>query len=176
MPSDITEDLSRAEEIAHALNRGEIKWFAATDQLRSYYVSEGQHHQALRASLALLQEFPYLPLPYAYAGDALVALGRLNEAAEYYGAANDLEESAKLHFNLGLIYQRIKQLKLAGEHFERAVSMDPIIPEFQLQLARHYILTRDLPKASKAVEALLALDPAHDIGLTLKRLLEASYE
>ncbi len=176
MPSDITEDLSRAEEIAHALDRGEIKWFAATDLLRSYYVSEGQHHQALRASLALLQEFPYLPLPYAYAGDALVALGRLNEAAEYYGAANDLEESAKLHFNLGLIYQRIKQLKLAGEHFERAVSMDPIIPEFQLQLARHYILMRDLPKASKAVEALLELDPAHDIGLTLKRLLNASYE
>jgi len=176
-PIDVSTDVdsvgiqSHAEELALALDKGEIQWFAATDQLRTYYVSKGLYHRALRASLALLQEFPYLPLPYAYAGDALVAQGRLDEAMEYYGAANDLEESAMIHFNLGLIYQRKRELEPAQEHFERAIAINPIIPEFQLQLTHNHILMGDLVNAQIAVEALLELDSSHESGLALKQLL-----
>ena len=175
-PIDVITDIkpdtmttkSRAEELARALDQGELQWFAATDQLRSYYVSKGHYHRALRASLALLQEFPYLPLPYAYAGDVLVAQGRLDEAVEYYGAANDLEESAMIHFNLGLIYQRKRELELAEEHLKRAIAMDSNVPEFQLQLARNHILMGDLVNAQIAVDALLELAPEHESGHALQ--------
>jgi len=176
LQEDTSDVLTFAEELAHALDRGDLRWFAATDQLRSYYASEGQHHHALKASLALLQEFPYLPLPYAYAGDALTAQGRFNEAVEYYRAANDLEESPTIHFNLGLIFQRKKEFEIAQEHFERAVSLDSDIPEFQLQLARNYILKKDLLMATHAVEALLELDPNHEDGLRLYQLLKPSLD
>ena len=66
-----------AEELAHALDDGELTWFAATDQLRAHYVEQRAYHLALKASLALLQEYPYLALPYAYAAGVLAAQGAL---------------------------------------------------------------------------------------------------
>ncbi len=162
---------SMAEDLAHALDDGELTWFAATDRLRAHYVEQRAYHLALKASLALLQEYPYLALPYAYAAGALAAQGRLDEAVDYYGAANDLEESASIHFRLGILYQRKRQLELAQEHFERAVFLDPKVPEFQLQLARNHVLRGNWTGASEVVQALLELDPMHESGLALQRLL-----
>ena len=96
---DSNRGYSIAEELARALDDGEMTWFDATNQLRMHYAEQGAYHLALKASLALLQEYPYLPLPYAYSADVLVAQGRLDEAIDYYGAANDLEESAGIHFD-----------------------------------------------------------------------------
>ena len=163
---------SIAAELAYALDDGEMTWFAATNQLRTHYAEQGAYHLALKASLALLQEYPYLPLPYAYAADVLAAQGRLDEAVDYYGAANDLEESAGIHFRLGILYQRKRQLELAGEHLERAAILDPEVPEFQFQLARNHMLRGDWTGASEAVQELLRSNPTHEPGLALQRLLD----
>ena len=160
------------EELAHALDDGEMTWFDATNQLRMHYADRGAYHLALKASLALLQEYPYLPLPYAYAADVLVAQGRLDEAMDYYGAANDLEESAGIHFRLGILHQRKRQLEHAHEHLERAAILDPEVPEFQFQLARNHMLRGDWAGASEAVQELLQLNPTHESGLALQRLLD----
>lgn len=163
---------SIAAELAYALDDGEMTWFAATNQLRTHYAEQGAYHLALKASLALLQEYPYLPLPYTYAADLLAAQGRLDEAVNYYGAANDLEESAGLHFRLGILYQRKRQLELAGEHLERAAILDPEVPEFHFQLARNHMLRGDWTGASEAVQELLQSNPTHEPGLALQRLLD----
>ena len=160
-----------AEELAHALDDGELTWFSATDQLRAHYVEQRAYHLALKASLALLQEYPYLALPYAYAAGVLAAQGRLDEAVDYYGAANDLEESASIHFRLGILYQHKRQLGLAEEHFERSAFLEPEVPEYQLQLARNHVLRENWTGASEAVQALLELDPVHESGLALQSLL-----
>lgn len=162
---------SIAAELAYALDDGEMTWFAATNQLRTHYAEQGAYHLALKASLALLQEYPYLPLPYTYAADLLAAQGRLDEAVDYYGAANDLEESAGIHFRLGILYQRKRQLELAGEHLERAAILDPEVPEFQFQLARNHVLQGNWVDASEAVQELLQLNPTHEPGLALQHLL-----
>lgn len=168
---DTMKASSMAEELAHALDDGELTWFAATDQLRAHYVEQRAYHLALKASLALLQEYPYLALPYAYAAGVLAAQGRLDEAVDYYGAANDLEESASIHFRLGILYQHKRQLGLAEEHFERAAFLEPEVPEYQLQLARNHVLRENWTGASEAVQALLELDPVHESGLALQSLL-----
>ncbi len=169
---DTMQASSKSEELAHALDDGELTWFAATDQLRAHYVEQGSYHLALKASLALLQEYPYLALPYAYAAGVLAAQGRLDEAVDYYGAANDLEESGSIHFRLGVLHQRKTQLELAEDHFERAVFLEPEVPEFQLQLARNHVLRGNWTGANEAVQALLELDPTHESGLALHRLLD----
>ena len=168
---DTTQVFSIAEELAHALDDGELTWFAATEKLRAHYVEQHSYHLALKASLALLQEYPYLALPYAYAAGVLAAQGRLDEAVDYYGAANDLEESASIHFRLGILYQRKTQLGLAEEHFERAVFLESEVPEFQLQLARNHVLRENWTGASEAVQTLLEIDPTNESGLALRRLL-----
>ncbi len=168
---DTMQTSSIAEELAHALDDGELTWFAATDQLRAHYVEQHAYHLALKASLALLQEYPYLALPYAYAASVLAAQGRLDEAVDYYGAANDLEESASIHFRLGILYQHKRQLGLAEEHFERAAFLEPEVPEHQLQLARNHVLRENWTGASEVVQVLLELDPTHESGLALQRLL-----
>lgn len=168
---DTMQATSTAEELAHQLDDGELTWFAATERLRAHYVEQGSYHLALKASLALLQEYPYLALPYAYAAGVLAAQGRLDEAVDYYGAANDLEESGSIHFRLGVLHQRKSQLNLAEEHFERAVFLEPEVPEFQLQLARNHVLRGNWTGASEVVQALLELDPTHESGLALQRLL-----
>ena len=169
---DSNKGSSIAEELAHALDDGEMTWFDATNQLRKHYAEHGAYHLALKASLAMLQEYPYLPLPYAYAADVLAAQGRLDEAMGYYGAANDLDESAGVHFRLGILYQRKRQLELAGEHLERATILDPEVPEFQFQLARNHMLRGNWTGARKAVQELLQLDPTHEPGVALQRLLD----
>ena len=168
---DTMQAASTAEELAHQLDDGELTWFAATERLRAHYVEQGSYHLALKASLALLQEYPYLALPYAYAAGVLAAQGRLDEAVDYYGAANDLEESGSIHFRLGVLHQRKSQLNLAEEHFERAVFLEPEVPEFQLQLARNHVLRGNWTGASEAVQTLLELDPTNEPGLALQRLL-----
>ena len=168
---DTMQAASTAEELAHQLDDGELTWFAATERLRAHYVEQGSYHLALKASLALLQEYPYLALPYAYAADVLAAQGRLDEAVDYYGAANDLGESGSIHFRLGVLHQRKTQLELAEDHFERAVFLEPEVPEFQLQLARNHVLRGNWAGASEAVQTLLGLDPTHESGLALQRLL-----
>jgi len=100
----------------------------------------------------------------------------LDEAVEYYGAANDLEESALIHFNLGLIYKRKRELELAQEHLERATALDSTVPEFQLQLARNHILMGDLVNAQIAVDALLELAQEHESGQAIKQLLTRGNE
>ncbi len=162
---------SIAAELAYALDDGEMTWFAATNQLRAHYAEQGAYHLALKASLALLQEYPYLPLPYTYAADLLAAQGRLDEAVDYFGAANDLEESAGIHFRLGILYQRKRLLELAGKHLGRAAIMDPEVPEFQYQLARNHVLQGNWVDASEAVQELLQLNPTHEPGLALQHLL-----
>ena len=169
---DTSRISSIAEKLAYALDDGELAWFSATNQLRVHYAEQSAYHLALKASLALLQEYPYLPLPYAYAADILAAQGRLDEAIDYYGAANDLKESAGIHFRLGILYQRKGQVELAGEHLERATILDPQVPEFQFQLARNHMLREDWTSASEAVQELLQLNPTHEHGLALQRLLD----
>ncbi len=169
---DTSRISSIAEKLAYALDDGGLTWFAATNQLRVHYAEQGAYHLALKASLALLQEYPYLPLPYAYAADVLAAQGRLDEAIDYYGAANDLDESPGIHFRLGILYQRKRQVELAGKHLERAAILDPQVPEFQFQLARNHMLRGNWTDAGKAVQKLLQLNPTHEPGLALRRLLD----
>ncbi len=159
------------EEIALEYFLRRMGWHAATDSLRAVYESRGALHSALRAALALVQNYPYLPRPYAMAADIMVRQRRYAEALDYYAVANELEPSAQVHFMMGMIYAVISRLARAQDHLAQAVAMDPDNAGYLLQLAQAYYAAGKRDEARSVVARLLAVSPGHRQGLKLMQLM-----
>ncbi len=162
------------EEIALQLARGALKWPEANDALRGYYVAQGDFHNALKVSLAMIQEFPFAAPYYLYAGNALVRLGRLDEALTYFAASNDLEESAPAQRMIGsILLQRGQHAGQRGQmleavaHLERAVALQPDDGQSLYNLSGAYALTGQYDLARQTVRRLLDLAPDHRDGQRL---------
>ena len=80
--------------------------------------------QALQATMAIIQQYPFMAAPYMAAGDVLVRQGRLVEALAYYGAASDLEDSAGLQGAMGDVRMLMRRPSEAIPSYERAVEME----------------------------------------------------
>lgn len=170
---DTVQARSRAEEIALELYRGNSSWYEATAELRAHYAAEGRWHSALQAGLAIIQQYPYLPRPYAEAGDILVRQGRLGEALTYFEAANDLEESSRVHLMIGGIHLAARRAAPAIRHLERAALLEPQSPPMLFQLSQAHLLGGNVGKAKETLERLLAVAPDHPQGLRLVEALRA---
>ncbi len=159
------------EHLALDLYRRKTNWYDATTALRNHYAQAGRLHLALKAALALIQQYPFLPAPYAAAGDLLVRQHRYDEALPYFEAANDREESAGVHLMLGSIHLFRDRLADAVSHLQRSLALQPDNTETLLQLATAYYRQQKLQAARRTLEQLLRLDPGHTRAhLLLSRL------
>lgn len=149
------------ERLALRVFRREQSWYDATRALRDRYLAEGRLHLALKATLALIQQYPFLPAPYASAGEILTRQRRYEEALAYYEAANDREESAGVHFMIGSIHLHQGQPGEAVSHLERALAMKPDDPDMALQLASAYVRLERYAAARRVLERVLRQDPAN---------------
>ena len=172
-PLDTLAADSPVEAIALELFRGEIQWYEATDRLRIHYEQQQDYHRALQASLAMIQQYPYLPRPYAQAADIMARQGRVQEAIVYFEAANDIEETASVHYMLGLLHLRSGRVVAAKPNLESAAELDPTNIAMRLQLTQYYVLVREYEQANASVDVLLTLDPEHQAGHDLQRLIVA---
>ena len=168
---DTVQAQSQVENIALDLYHGQTQWFEAMDRLRSHYEATGDLHRALRTTLAMIQQYPYVPRPYAYSADIMVRQGRPQEAVPYFEAANDLEETGTVHFMLGTIHLRGGRVVKAKEHLERAAELEPESLQILLQLAQYYVLVREWEQARKTTVKLLQVDPEHVAGRQLEAFL-----
>ncbi len=150
---------TREEELALALFRREKNWLEVTTSLRNYYAERGDYHQALRAALALIQQYPYLAEPYAAAADLLVRQRRYDEALAYFEAANERQESAGVHYMIGTLRLAKGETASALEHLERARTLTPDDPRTLFQLGRAYAAAHRTDDARQALERALTLDP-----------------
>ena len=158
---DTVQARNSVEAIALDLYHGRAQWYEATDRLRAHYETSGDFHRALRATLAMIQQYPYLPRPYALAADIMMRQGRVQEAVVYFEAANDLEETGSVHYMLGTIHLRNGRLVKAGEHLGRAADLEPESVQILMQLAQYYVLVREWEQAETTAEQLLEVDPDH---------------
>src|SRR5690606_7717682 len=113
------------EGIALAVYEGKLQWREAIEQLRQYYADQEDYHNALRAALAVIQRYPFLPRPYLAAGNLLARQGRFDEALYYFEASNDREETAEAQRMIGSILLRRADHTGAIRHLERARTLDP---------------------------------------------------
>ena len=170
-PLDTLVAESPVEAIALELFRGEVQWYEATDRLRIHYEQQQDYHRALQASLAMIQQYPYLPRPYAQAADLMARQGRVDDALVYFEAANDIEEIAAVHYMLGMLKMRSGRVVAAKSNLERAAELDPTNVIMRLQLSQYYVLVREREQAAASVAKLLELDPEHEAGNELQRYL-----
>ncbi|MDE2834065.1 MAG: hypothetical protein OXM02_06040 [Bacteroidota bacterium] len=170
-PLDTLVAESPVEAIALELFRGEVQWYEATDRLRIHYEQQQDYHRALQASLAMIQQYPYLPRPYAQAADLMARQGRVDDALVYFEAANDIEEIAAVHYMLGILKMRSGRVVAAKSNLERAAELDPTNVIMRLQLSQYYVLVREREQAAASVAKLLELDPEHEAGNELQRYL-----
>ncbi len=104
-PMDTIRARTAEEGIALEYYHRRLELYEATDSLRSLYEMRGDLYRALRATLAIVQQYPYLGQPYALAADIPLRQRRNPEALVYYEAANELEPTAQVHCMMGMIYR-----------------------------------------------------------------------
>ncbi|HET6568096.1 MAG TPA: tetratricopeptide repeat protein [Rhodothermales bacterium] len=158
---DTLRGANPVEQIALDLYRGEVSWFEANAALRRFYERGGDYHQALRAALAAVQEYPFLPDTYLAAGNVLVEQTRYDEALTYFEAANDLQESSATQTMIGSILLKQGDRKQAVARLERALELDSSNQQTLYNLSGAYAVTQRYDKARATVTRLLHIAPGH---------------
>ncbi len=162
------------EQIAFDLHQRNINWYEANVRLRGYYKARGDYHRALRAGLTLIQQYPFLPGPYAEAADIMTRQGRLDEALTYYDVANGMEESAAVYYMMGAIYLVKRQTAEAERNLMRAVALQPRHTQALLQLSKLYVVSNRREEALETVRRVLEIAPEDAEGRRLMAMLVAS--
>ncbi|HMB92583.1 MAG TPA: tetratricopeptide repeat protein [Rhodothermales bacterium] len=162
------------EELGLKLARGKMKRQDAVEALRVYYEQQGDLKNTLKVSLALIQDYPFVPGPYIAAGNTLLRQGRSEEALAYFEAANDLEASSLAERMIGsILLQRAQQrrdqqqIHAAITHLQRALELDAENIPALYNLSGAYALLGQYDDARRTVERLLQLAPNHADGQRL---------
>lgn len=171
---DTVQARTRIEELALALYRRESNWHDATAALRDHYKEHGDYHRALLAGLAMIQQYPFLPGPYAEAGDILVRQNRLDEALVYFEVANEQEASAGVHYMMGAIYLAKQKATEAAQHLEQALALEPNHPQALFQLSRAYMQQNRRDDALSMARRLLEVAPDYPQARQLLAALSSS--
>lgn len=159
------------EEITLRLFRGQTSWLEATTAWMGYQSRQGNHRAVLLTALAQVQQYPFLPGPYASAGEALLRERRGAEALVYFGAALEREESAAVREVMGDIHAAQGQHASALEAYARAAVLDATNPDYALKLGRSHALLGDTLAAETALERFLLRYPEDErVGRVLQAL------
>ncbi|MBX2819151.1 MAG: tetratricopeptide repeat protein [Rhodothermaceae bacterium] len=165
---------SEEERIAFALYRSELGWYKAMGELRNYYEANGQFHEALRTSLAVIQEFPFVADPYLATAQILIRQGRSEEALNYIEAGNEREESAIGLAMKGSVLLAQKKPYDALEALEKSISMDASNQQALFALSGAYIMAGRSQDAMETIDKILTLNPNHPQALQVKAQLEVN--
>ena len=158
---------TRPESLAVQVFRKEITRLDGLDKLRAYYLARRDGPNALKATMATIQRYPFLAKPFIGAADILVAQGALDQALPYYEAANDRLETAQAHRMIGSILLRQQKRKEAIPYLERSLELEPDNTQGLYNLAGAYAIEQRYPEARETVTRLLEVDPDHVDGQRL---------
>ena len=165
-PLEITPE-SREEELAWALYKDEISWYEATDRLRAYYEGNGEYLNALRAALAVIQEYPFIAPPYLATASIMARQGRTDEALNYIEAANEREETAIGLSMKGSLLMQKNEYDEAVNVLERATMLNNTDEQTLFLLSGAYTMASRTEDAKRAVAQLLTINPNHSEALAL---------
>ena len=85
--------------------------------------------------------------------------GKIADAERCFRWVLTVEESATAYNGLGLVAIQRQDPTAARQNFERAVALDPDLPEAQLNLGLLYKMAGDLPRARACFETFIAKAP-----------------
>ena len=153
---------SPVEDVTIRLFRGETSWFEATNALLGLQQDAGDYRGALQTALAQIQQYPFLPGPYAAAGEVLLRQQRVDEALVYFGAALEREESAAVREVMGDVHAVRGHHQLALEQYLEAARLNTANADYALKVGRSQAALGDSLAAIGTLEQYLARNPGQD--------------
>ncbi|NNE33975.1 MAG: tetratricopeptide repeat protein, partial [Rhodothermales bacterium] len=149
------------EQISLDLFRRKVPRNVALDALRSEYLKQNNFHDALRATLAVVQRYPFLSSPYVSAASIMVEQRRLDEALLYVDAALDRDSSAEALSLKGSVLLAKGLRAQAIPVLESALQLNPESIPTGYNLAGAYALSGRIADARALVEDILRRDPGN---------------
>lgn len=134
-----------------------------------------QYEQSLARWLSRIDSEPNNPRHHVTAGEALMLLGRVEEAVSYFSRATELgDRDARTAAKLAACWKQLGKPAAAIEHQQRAVEMAPDQIAFRSELALMLLATGQLIKAEEQYQELLVRHPEHaqansNLGMILGR-------
>ncbi|MDX1387805.1 MAG: tetratricopeptide repeat protein [Acidobacteriota bacterium] len=143
---------------AHLISPKQFQWVYLLAVVQDFRGADGDDIAALfEKAIDLNPAYP--PAAYRY-GDALVRLGRLEEAREAYDRAVALDpDFAHAHRGLGQVHLSLDEAEEAVEHLERAAELMPDDAIIFTTLARAYQLRDEPERAEEAAGRAAELNP-----------------
>lgn len=139
--------------------------------LATLYAKQGRHQDALAAAERLLELAPGDADAKLVRYDALVGLGRAEEAEAALGElvkTGDPKEVAARVYNVAVATQKRGEEDRALERFHQAVDLDPALAPAWSAIAGMELARKRPEQALEAASKLLALRPGDDEALTVQ--------
>ena len=165
------ESTDRVQQIAVDLYRRKVPRNVALDELRAYYLSKRDYHNALRATLAVVQRYPFLASPYLSAASIMVEQRRLDEALAYVDASLDRAVTAEALGLKGSVLLARNEAAAAIPILEQARQLDPSSVPTEYNLAGAYAMMGRRSDALQAIESVLRKEPQNQAASALRSSL-----
>jgi len=162
------------------------KFYLARFNLAKAYIDKNNHNDAIKLLLELVKEMQNIPSGTVDKNTILVVTNTLGTAYYQTGYYDDAKKQflnvVKLdpdfyqaYYNIGLVNEKKKEIKLAKESFEKVVSLKPDLPEpyYHIGVLGLILDTKEDKEASrKAFEKVIELAPDTKVAELSKKELE----
>jgi hypothetical protein len=127
---------------------------------------------------SLLVENPNDAKAHAKAGEALLPLGRYQEALKHLNAANRLDpKNDKVHYDLGMLLVTLGQLENAEREFRETIRLNPNDYQAHGNLGSVYARMNQFEKAEQQFREAIRLNPDDLIAAkALEQITKAKWE
>ncbi len=149
-------------------------FFPAKNNLAMLYNTKGENQRAEELFVQILEDHPEM-YDIAYSlGLLLVEEKKFDRAALYLQrAADGLPGRARIHYNLGLLLQFLKQDNAAEKSLIKALSLEPANFDFLFALADHYVKRNKLKNARLTARQMVQLFPDNKTGYDILNYITA---
>ncbi|MGB3514347.1 MAG: tetratricopeptide repeat protein [Microcoleaceae cyanobacterium] len=127
--------------------------------LAETYLNQKKWQQAITISQQIVQIKPQ-PKAYKIIGNALQAMGKLEEALDWYNRALEIKpDFVEVYANLGTIFAQQKQWEKAISYYRKAISVKPEFAGAYRNLGKIYTQVNQLVAAAECLEQALKIEP-----------------
>ena len=152
--TDTMQARSYADARAIEVLRNEKSWFIATNEIAIWHVQQEEWHEALLATFAMAQEFPFMAEPYEWSAQVLLGQNKGEQAMPFIEQAYARGSTTQADYLKGAALVQQVEYEQAEEVLTRALGARPRDAQIIRHLALVYRKTGRLAEARQLEQTL----------------------